>query len=155
MSALQNFFETQVLPRMALTPGDRVLDLGCGDGWACRLVAAAATQGMVVGIDSSGDAIRTARRESRDYDNILYIEAEAEENPWQDNFFSHALLIDTLESLRDLPATLQHLHRVLSPGGRVWFVGTSADSTASLQEDLAQHGFTVVVSEPQFISAAK
>jgi ubiquinone/menaquinone biosynthesis C-methylase UbiE len=127
MSSLLHPFTEIVLPRMAISANDRILDLGCGDGWASRAMAALTTEGLVVGIDSSGDAIRAARRQSGDFDNILYIEADAEENPWQDNFFSHVVLIESLGALRDPAAALRHLHRVMAPGATIWIAEQLAD----------------------------
>ncbi len=55
---------------MKLKPGDKVLDLGCGAGWASRLLAQAvndpANPGQVVGLDVSDEMIRRARAASRD-----------------------------------------------------------------------------------------
>ena len=155
MSAIREMFTSVVLPRMVVGPGDRILDIGCGDGWACRAVAALATLGMVVGIDSSGDAIREARRLSIDFDNILYVPADAEENPWQDNFFSHALLIDALAELRNTEAALRQLHRVLAPGGQVWIVGFDEAASGAAQELLTRHGFAKATCDAQVISATK
>mgnify|MGYP003335604608 CR=1 FL=1 len=153
MSAVREMFESLVLPRMALTPGDRILDVGCGDGWACRALATLASQGMVVGIDASGDAIREARKLSLDFDNILYIQADAEENPWQDNFFSHALLIDSLGELRDMEAALRQLHRVLAPEGRVWIVGVDETAATAVRELLTRQGFANATCDAQIVSA--
>src|SRR5215472_9490141 len=47
----------QTLALMKLNPGDRVLDLGCGAGWASRLIATRVrggkNLGQVVGVDVS------------------------------------------------------------------------------------------------------
>lgn len=152
MNGMREFFASQILPRLAIEPGDRILDVGCGDGWACRSVAAAATQGMVVGLDSSGEAIRAARRESLDFENILYIEAEAEENPWQDNFFSHALLIDSYAALRDAEAAMRQLRRVMAPGGQVWILGAELSEAAGHLESC---GWQVELNEPSLVRARK
>jgi len=140
MSTQKQFLE-RVLPRMAIAPNDRILDLGCGDGRACRAMAALTSEGMVVGIDSSGDSIREARKLSSKFDNILYIQAEAEENPWQDNFFSHVVMLDALSEVRDREATLRHVHRVMSTGGRLWVVERGERQAEALLEELTRHGF--------------
>src|SRR5271169_2124644 len=55
----------QTLTVMKLAPGDRVLDMGCGAGWASRLIAKAvddsAKPGQVIGLDLSDEMIRRAR----------------------------------------------------------------------------------------------
>src|SRR5438874_5273009 len=56
---------------MNLRPGERVLDLGCGSGWATRLLARLVGDGpdgfgQVVGLDVSDEMIRQARSSSRD-----------------------------------------------------------------------------------------
>src|SRR5580658_1271245 len=58
----------QTLALMKLKPGERVLDLGCGAGWASRLLAQAVSSadkpGQVIGLDVSDEMIRRARANS-------------------------------------------------------------------------------------------
>ncbi len=94
-------------------PGDRVLDLGCGDGvLAVDLVARGA---RVVGLDASAAMVEAAR--ARGIDAVL---GTAERLPFDAEFdvvFSNAVLHWT----RDIDAVLAGVVRALRPGGR--FVG--------------------------------
>src|SRR5271169_532158 len=58
----------QTLAVMDLKRGQRVLDLGCGAGWATRLMARAVgageRPGQVIGLDVSDEMIRRARANS-------------------------------------------------------------------------------------------
>ena len=53
-----------VLPIMDVQPSDRVLDLGCGSGWATRLVAKRFRPKKIVGIDISDEMVRRATEHS-------------------------------------------------------------------------------------------
>src|ERR1700729_2737255 len=68
----------KTMRRMELRPGERVLDLGCGSGWATRLLARMVGEGpqgfgQVVGIDIADEMIRQARTASKDFDNVMFV----------------------------------------------------------------------------------
>lgn len=67
------------LQKLALRPGDRVLDLGCGTGAVA--IAAAATAAEVVAIDRRPEAVAHARlaADEAGAQNISFLEAEAGE----------------------------------------------------------------------------
>src|SRR6202165_6089029 len=65
----------KTMRRMDLRPGERVLDLGCGSGWATRLLSRMVGEGpqgfgQVVGLDVSDEMVRHAREASKDFQNI-------------------------------------------------------------------------------------
>ena len=106
-----------VLEKMQLAPTDNVLDLGCGSGWLSRRLSKLIPEGRVVGMDISDEMIRVARRSSADHDNILYITGEVAEIPWEPNFFTHAISVESAYYWPDLAAGVSEIHRVLRPGG--------------------------------------
>src|SRR5215470_13420754 len=63
----------QTLALMDLQPTDRVLDLGCGTGWASRRIARVATQGEVVGLDVADEMLRRAEETSASLSNVRYV----------------------------------------------------------------------------------
>src|SRR5438067_2285961 len=54
------------LPLMDVKPNDRVLDLGCGSGWATRLVAKRFHPKKIIGIDISDEMVRRATEQSKE-----------------------------------------------------------------------------------------
>ena len=107
---------------MNLRPGERVLDLGCGSGWATRLLARLVGDGpegfgQVVGLDVSDEMIRRAREESKDFENTLYVWGSAQQIPWEENFFDKVLSVESFYYYPDQDRALMELFRVMAPRG--------------------------------------
>ena len=107
----------QAIARMRVTPEARVLDVGCGSGWATRQLADFAFNGRVTGIDISDEMVRLARESSKSHANVDYEVASAEQLPFADNEFTHAFSMESLYYYRDIPKALAEIHRVLKAGG--------------------------------------
>lgn len=79
---------------MLLRRKDRVLDLGCGSGWATRLLARSQAvgqgdaekdpKGQVVGVDVAGEMIRLAQDSSKEFSNVVYVCGSALNMPWKE-----------------------------------------------------------------------
>ncbi len=116
----------QTLALMELKQGQRVLDLGCGAGWASRLLAqlvgGGERPGQVVGLDVSDEMIRRARANSADYDNILFVVGSAQQIPWQENFFDKVLSVESFYYYGDQDGALDEVFRVIAPGGQLYIL---------------------------------
>ncbi|HXE30681.1 MAG TPA: methyltransferase domain-containing protein [Terriglobales bacterium] len=106
-----------------IEPGDRILDLGCGSGWAARLLAArVGPRGLVVGVDVSDAMIRQAQEHPDAPRNVRYVAAPAERIPWTNDFFTHVLSIESFYYYTDQRVVLDELRRVMAPGGRLYLL---------------------------------
>jgi ubiquinone/menaquinone biosynthesis C-methylase UbiE len=112
---------------MELRPGERVLDLGCGAGWASRILARLVGEGpeghgQVVGVDLSDEMIRRARAASRDFDNLMFVWGSAQQIPWEENFFDKVLSVESFYYYADQDRALHELFRVMAPRGRLFIL---------------------------------
>jgi len=111
-----------VLEKMRPTATDNVLDVGCGAGWLSRRLAKLVPQGRVVGMDISDEMICHARRASVDLDNLMFVTGEVAEIPWQPNFFSQAISVESAYYWPDPAAGVRDILRVLMTGGSAWIL---------------------------------
>src|SRR5579871_6724772 len=99
-----------VVELLAPQPGERILDLGCGDGALTKKLADVGC--VVVGVDSSAAQIEAARE--------LGLEAHvmaAESLPYREEFdavFSNAVL----HWIKNADPMIAGVYRALKPGGR-------------------------------------
>ena len=113
----------QTIALMDLQEGDRVLDLGCGAGWATRMLAQrVGATGQVVGLDVSDEMIRRARAGSKDFDNIMFVWGSAMEIPWQENYFTKVLSIESFYYYPDQERALAELFRVTAPNAQIFIL---------------------------------
>jgi len=111
-----------VLDEFGIAPHDNVLDMGCGAGWFTRLLAERVPEGRVVGMDISDEMIRRARRNYVDVENAMFIVGAVDEIPWDANFFTHAISIESAYYWPDPGRGLREMHRVLREGGSAWIL---------------------------------
>jgi SAM-dependent methyltransferase len=112
----------QAIALMQVGTDSRVLDVGCGSGWATRLLAQYAANGRVTGIDISDEMVNLARASSRSHANTDFEVASAEQLPFPDNEFTHAFSMESLYYYRNIPKALKEIQRVLKPGGSFFAV---------------------------------
>jgi SAM-dependent methyltransferase len=105
-------------------PGERILDIGTGTGWAARSLAARGA--IVTGIDIGAEVIEAARALSTGIDFRV---GDAESLPFPDAHFDAVISTFGVMFVRDPQAAASEISRVLRPGGRAslanWAVGGS------------------------------
>src|SRR6266571_1798914 len=107
----------QAIEKMRVKEDARVLDVGCGSGWATRLLAEKAKRGQVVGIDISDEMVRIARESSGGFPNVEFQVASSESLPFAEAQFTHAFSMESLYYYVDVLRALKEIHRVLVAGG--------------------------------------
>jgi len=103
------------LEKLPVQSGQRVLDLGCGEGWAAReLAARVAPDGEAVGVDGSEAMLSRARFTPRPC--LSYVHGRLLALPFADGTFDHAFSMEALYYV-PLDEALAEVARVLRSGG--------------------------------------
>ena len=108
-----------VVDRLAVGPGDRVLEIGCGPGTALAY-AARSGPSLIAGIDPSAVMVAQARRRLRRAGGATRVDirqGRAEELPYPSGAFTRILTVHSLHHWDDLVAGVGEVARVLAPGG--------------------------------------
>jgi arsenite methyltransferase len=105
-----------------LSPGERVLDLGCGAGTDTLVAAQMVTpEGHVTGIDMTPEMLAKARTAAAEMTaaNVEFVEGDVEQLPFADQSFDVAISNGVIDLIPDKDAVFSGLFRVLRPGGRI------------------------------------
>jgi ubiquinone/menaquinone biosynthesis C-methylase UbiE len=107
---------------LALSPGDGVLDVGCGTGNFTRDFArSVGPDGLVVGLDVSETMLTRAVHDTAaaGFDQVAYVRGDAADAPFVNASFDAVCCFAALNLFADPYAALDSFTRVLTPGGRL------------------------------------
>ncbi len=134
-----------VLQQLALDPGARVLDFGCGTGWLSRCLAYMGAE--VVGVDVSENVLRLAqqwlaRDPLADELRVEFLQSDGIRLPVADASVDRITSFDAFHHVPDQEATLAEMARVLRPGGIAVFhePGPEHSGTPDAQGEMRAHG---------------
>jgi len=105
---------------MDIAPDDRVLEFGCGPGFALAAAAAKATRGSLVGLDHSATMIAQARRQNRrpiEAGHVQLVGGGLERLTDIGEPFDKVFSVNVIEFLPDKAAAFRALSSILRPGG--------------------------------------
>lgn len=100
----------------------RVLDIACGTGYGCHMVAKDRKREVheIIGVDVDQETILYANREYN-HQKVTYIQGDAldPELPEKLGLFDTILSFETIEHVQDDQLFMDNLYRMLKPGGRL------------------------------------
>ncbi len=120
------------LSRLDITPQDRVLDVGCGTGFATEGLLQYTTD--VYALDQSHHQLDQAFQKFEKHGPVTFFFGDAERLPFADNSFDAYWSSGSIEYWPNPIDALVEARRVTKPGAPVLVVGPAAPQSALLQK---------------------
>ena len=137
----------RMLECLDLQPGETVLDIGCGNGFFARDIAAIiGPSGKVFGTDGSSAMVNMARDICPDGE---FRACDATEQPFDDGMFDAVTATQVLCYVSDPENAIREMYRLLRPGGRLVIMDTDWQSVVwnAADGDLMRRAIALVTSD--------
>jgi ubiquinone/menaquinone biosynthesis C-methylase UbiE/DNA-binding transcriptional ArsR family regulator len=135
---------------LALLPADQVIaDLGCGTGPLIADLAPYA--GKIIGVDSSADMLKAARRRLENLPNVELRKGDLFELPIDAGVCDAAFLVLALTYVAEPAKAIAEAARVLKPGGRLVIVDLLPHDRDDFRRQMGQVSLGL---STEFVSAA-
>jgi ubiquinone/menaquinone biosynthesis C-methylase UbiE len=135
-------------------PGNRILDVGCGEGLAqVNLGRLHISQIRLVGVDLAVQKVLAAQQATRSHNQrAAFAAADACRLPFRDGAFDSLYCVAVLQHIVDADAAVSEFVRVTAAGGRV--VAVEPDNAARYLFSSAPSGGAAFALTKQFFDAA-
>ena len=119
---------SETIKQLALSEGERVLDIGSGPGFLCESIAdIVGRDGAVVGVDISSDLVARCKK-GNPPEWLSYEVGDATQLALPDASFDVVVSTQVAEYIPDVNRALSEAFRVLKRGGRALFIATDWDA---------------------------
>jgi ubiquinone/menaquinone biosynthesis C-methylase UbiE len=109
-----------LVDRVELRHGDRVLDVACGTGVVTRVAAERATGGQVIGLDLNAEMLKVARSQLEGTGSLIeWRQGSALALPFENDAFDVVLCQLGLQFFPDKLLAMQEMARILGASGRL------------------------------------
>ncbi len=109
-----------IINNLKLKNGERILDVGCGDGFYLYLLSNLNQNLILFGVDKDKKALNSAKR-NLDTEKIKLINVDLMEKlPFSDNFFDRIIMSEVMEHLPDDLKCMRDIKRVLKKDGKIY-----------------------------------
>ncbi len=144
---------------------DKLLDIGCGDGYLCKCIAGKVNQ-KVIGLDISNDGFEKAHTDSCEELGTCHLvecrigEAEKLDSVLNDEKFDVVTFIHSFHHLNDVQKSIEQTKKYLKPSGKILIAEYSVNkgkqedtcdryTIDSIVEILIKNFTKIVIEQPE------
>ena len=139
MSKWFRYFQSKIIDQVNPQPKQKILDVGCGTGWAVREIARQVPEADAYGIDISGEMIRLAQQQSQGLESAHFQQGDSEHISFPDEHFDAVICSSSFHHYPNPVASLSEIRRVLKNGSALFLLDRIRDKMpAVIIYDLVQ-----------------
>ncbi len=106
-----------IIKELDIEPGDKILDLGCGDGFYLNILSKLEANIKLYGCDIDTNALKSAKT-NLDGVSVQLSQGDAMAGlDYKDNSFDKIIMTEVLEHIPNDKKALEEIRRILRPGG--------------------------------------
>ncbi len=161
------WFESQLAPALAsvsdlhevlVTPGARILDMACGEGWSTIALSSAYPDANVTGIDIDGPSVAVARAnaEAAGVTGRVSFSVSDGGQLAEQNSFDAAFIFEALHDMPRPVAVLTAIRQAVRPGGAVVIMDEAVADGFTAPGDVVErviYGYSTLVCLPDSLSS--
>lgn len=106
----------KIIEGLDLRKGDRIIDVGCGDGFYLHILTKLPIKTNLLGFDFDKIVLANAGKNLRP-EKIKLVNGSATKIPFKDKSFDKVIMTEVLEHIEDDKKALAEVKRILKPGG--------------------------------------
>lgn len=106
----------KIVEGLELKNGDKIIDIGCGDGFFLHLISNLPLKVTLLGFDYDGIVLNNAKKNLSPR-KIKLVQGSATEIPFKRGSFNKAIMTEVLEHIEDDKKALREVYRILKPNG--------------------------------------
>ena len=149
MSAgVHRLWKRYTIEKSGAKKGDTILDLAGGTGdLAIKFTRIVGQDGLVTLSDINGSMLENGRKRLTNMGiagNIEYVQANAEDLPFEDNKYNITTMAFGLRNVTDKAAALKSIYRCLKPGGKLMVLEFSKPVVPGLNTIYDQYSFKLL-----------
>ena len=133
-----------ILKNIELGSNEIVLDLGCGTGFLFQHIAQRVE--LLVSVDVSQNALKQAKKRTKNMPNIALVRADADNTPFPDHKFDKIFAITVLQNMPEPTKTITEMKRTGKPEAVFAVTGLKKKYTTENFVDLLERAKLKVVT---------
>lgn len=153
---IHRLWKRATIESSAARPGQKILDIAGGTGdLSAKFSRIVGDTGLVVLADINSSMLNVGRDKLLDrgvVGNLQFVQADAQQLPFPDNFFDCITIAFGLRNVTDKDEALRSMYRILKPGGRLLVLEFSKPQNPALEKIYDQYSFRILPAMGKIIA---